>query len=333
MENTILQQGRFTSTGVDRTLILRSDVDWIKVYNYTTITTPATEGVEYYWQRGMADGGGIEWQNTVGTAILTIGPNSFVGTNPGFSIVDSSISNPFGVAYACTTSAAAAPVITYTGGTGAVPTGSIVKLDSVANAGVYQTGLSMYEFQVTYNAVNTNTITYATPTVQTAGTSGNVRQVKYDPIYYPRQYFIINMTAGSPTTVTFSADHGFTVGQKIRLQLPVEFSAQWNTALDGVEVTILTVPTANTITVYYDSTGFAAFAFPVGIAITKPAKAIPLGQDTAASLILGSNILGDATYNGSYLGMKLFAGADSPAGQNNDVVYWIAGKSFSVSNL
>jgi len=30
--------------------------------------------------------------------------------------------------------------------------------------------------------------------------------------------------------------------------------------------------------------------------------------------------------------MKLAAGADSPAGSSSDVIYWRAGKSFSVSN-
>ena len=59
---------------------------------------------------------------------------------------------------------------------------------------------------------------------------------------------------------------------------------------------------------------------------------MPIGEDTATALALGANILGDATTNVGYFGMQLQAGAGSPAGVTDDVIYWVAGKSFSVNN-
>ncbi len=53
---------------------------------------------------------------------------------------------------------------------------------------------------------------------------------------------------------------------------------------------------------------------------------MPVGQATS------SELLGDATTNVSYIGMTLAAGTSSPAGAASDVVYWTAGKSFSVDN-
>jgi hypothetical protein len=53
-------QGKFTSTGANKILNIRSDVDWINVYNYTAAAQAAADlGFQYYFQRGMAQGTGI----------------------------------------------------------------------------------------------------------------------------------------------------------------------------------------------------------------------------------------------------------------------------------
>jgi hypothetical protein len=116
------------------------------------------------------------------------------------------------------------------------------------------------------------------------------------------------------------------------------------TQLDQVEATILAIGTAdaqgstNTITVDVDTTGFTAFAWPLTAdpAFT-PAQVIPIGDNTAVSLALNANILADATVNTGYIGIQLMSGVNSPAGiiNNNvpDVIYWVAGKSVSVTNL
>ena len=56
---SILQQGFFTSDGTAKILSLRSDVSWINVYNYTQIATPADVNVVFNWYSGMPQGGGL----------------------------------------------------------------------------------------------------------------------------------------------------------------------------------------------------------------------------------------------------------------------------------
>ena len=43
----------------------------------------------------------------------------------------------------------------------------------------------------------------------------------------------------------------------------------------------------------------------------------------------GVNQIGDAEVNLGAIGMILQGGAGFPGGANNDVLYWVAGKSFS----
>jgi len=62
--DTIIEQGRFVSTGADVTLNLRQGVDWIRVYNTTALAQGAADlAYEFYWQRGMATTGqlGLFW--------------------------------------------------------------------------------------------------------------------------------------------------------------------------------------------------------------------------------------------------------------------------------
>jgi hypothetical protein len=133
----------------------------------------------------------------------------------------------------------------------------------------------------------------------------------------------------------------FTVGQSVRLIVPtVTASTYGMTQLNGVQATIVAINQAdadgetNTITIDQDTTGFTAFAFPLTTSPGfTPAQVVPIGENTAEALTLGANILGDSTVNTGYFGLQLVAGAASPAGSNADVIYWVAGKSFSVNNL
>ena len=67
MASTIIQQGSFTSDGTAKTLNIRSDIDWMEVFNATVAdddTTTTAIGVQYYWQRGMASDTGIEYKKS-----------------------------------------------------------------------------------------------------------------------------------------------------------------------------------------------------------------------------------------------------------------------------
>lgn len=326
MDNTIIQQGRFTADGNAKTLEIRSDVDWMKVINYTVAdddTQTTAVGVEYYWQRGMAADTGIEYKksNAANAAQLTTALAS-----GGFTLVDSS-ANPVGNAVAYSGATNVTQPVVSTASTAGLVAGDIVRLSG-------DTGMENImgiDFQITTVVANTSfTIANALANAPgAAGTGGNYRKIKFNPLYYPRYRFLANVTAASSAVVTTTVDHGYTVGQEIRFKIPAEYGM---VELDGLSGAITAV-TASTFTVNIDTSAFTAFTFPLAASFPFDfAQCIPLGEDTAEALSAAVNILGDATVNTGYLGMVLAAGADSPAGSSSDVIYWVAGKSFSVNN-
>jgi hypothetical protein len=167
-----------------------------------------------------------------------------------------------------------------------------------------------------------------------AGTTGSWRKVNFDPIFYPRRRFITKITGATSAVVTLSVKHGYLVGQKVRFIVPPAFGM---TEINGLAGTITaidtTVATGNTVTVDIDSSSFTAFAWPLTAAVPfSAAEMVPFGEDTAGALSAGVDILGDATENTGFIGMKLTGGVDNPGGKDLDIMYWVAGKSFSVNN-
>lgn len=334
MDNTIIQQGRFTSTGAAVNLQLRSGVDWMKVYNYSVAAANQTTavGVEYYWQRGFPRGYGWEYLKSNAAAAANL---SQIITSNGFTLIDydlNSYSDQWGALQSTITavSSATPPVVTNTG-TNGLSAGSVVRLYDVT--GVQQFGT--YDFTVGYNTLSTTTFSldYA-PTIA-AGTTGSFRMKLYDPIFYPRNRSITSITQAANAVVKFSVTHDYKVGQTIRLVVPAAFGMVEMNGLLGTIIAIdTTATTGNTVTLDIDSSTFTAFSFPLTTQTPfTPAEAVPVGENTATALTLNQDILSDATINQAYIGMKLGAGANAPAGVNGNVIYWVAGKSFSVTNL
>lgn len=329
MDGTIIQQGYFTSDGSNKTLELRSSVDWIKVYNYTQAATQQAtgRGVEFYWQRGMAQDTGLEWKKTNSTDAL----NLVTLSSGGFKLIDSSVQTPGALNNGSTgisaISNAAIPVATV-GSTSGMAAGSIVRIFNTTSA----QQLGGFDFTVGYNTFSSTTFSldYMSQ-LAVAGTTGSFRVIPFDPIYYPRRRYITKVTKAASAVVTLSVTHGYKVGQKVRFVVPAAYGM---VELDGLQGTITAIDTTttsgNTITVDIDSSGFTTFAWPATAAVPfTAAEVVPLGEDTAQALSSGTDILSDATLNTAYIGIVLAAGAQSPAGSSGDVIYWVAGKSFN----
>ena len=318
--DTVLQQGRFTSTGTAVTLNLRSDVDWIWVYNETILNDAALaadRAAMCYYQRGMTNGRGVEHRK-LGTVANDPMTTLQLAANAGFFLRDTS---------AAPEAAAIAQTAT-TANTGALVTGSVVRLTGDTG----QLSTQGFDFEVDTVVANTSfRMRFAlanAPGVVGTG-DGEYRHVRFDPIYYPRRRFIVNATRAASMVVTVSVSHGYTVGQAVRLHMPDPYLM---VEADGLVGTI-TATTASTITLNIDSSAFTAFAFPEAADVPFTwAQVVPIGEDTAEAIDAAVDILGDATVNQSLIGVELAGGNNSPAGANNDVIYWVAGKSFAVNN-
>lgn len=313
MDGTVIQQGSFISTGTKTFIPLASGCDWFKTYNITSISQNAQAlGRENYWQYGFLPDRSVSYYNQAGTNILL---STFT---LGFTYVDTS-TDPNDTLKAITgiTNAALPPEVTVAGhGYG---TGDIVRVYSTAGA----EQLGGYDFHVTNTGVNTFTLTYM-QAIGVAGVLGTCRRIKFNPIYYPRNRMITNITQAASAVVTFSVPHGYTVGQQIRFSVPTAFGM---VELDGQVGTITAINTGtNTVTVNISTLAYTAFAFPLPADLPfSQASAAPLGES-----LLVTHDLADATVNEAATGMILEPGDFYPAGNINDNIFWMAGKSFSV---
>ena len=338
---TIIQQGRFTSTGASRTLQIRSDLDWMWVYNETILNDvdlAADRGAKFYWQRGMAAGRGLEYRK-LGTVANDPITTLQLAANSGFTLVNSADDARLGAIVAATAVSGANPPVVTTASTAGFLTGDVVRVSTPAGFGAQQLG--GIDFRITVIDGTTFALSYMSQIVA-AATAFSFRKVNFDPIYYPRRRFITKISQAAQAIVTLSVDHGYTVGQAIRFNVKSAQGAAARygmTEIDGLIGNIVAVGQAdadgitNTITVDIDTTAFTAFAFPLTAETPfTPASITPVGEDTAIAIAQNVDILDDATLNTAYIGMILAGGNSSPAGANGDTIYWVAGKSFSVDN-
>jgi hypothetical protein len=342
--DTVILQGRFTADGDNKTIALRSDWDWMRVYNETVMYAAGNDdGAEFYFQRGMTDGRGVVYakEATIGALV----PDE-IAANSGFFYVDSSIFTQTARA-ALTAMTAANPAVVTSAGHG-LSVGDIVRFDNMDN----QPQIAGMDFTVTASGA-TFTIGNINLVNSTASTAGFWRRISFDPIFYPRRRFVTYVSSEVQCKVYLSVTHGYTVGQKIRLQFPGG-STVWGdyAVLDGRSATILSINAtragnepnnggvANNIVLDVDTSTFTAWNASFGAALNQAypaaadvpfsnAQVVPFGEDTAYALSQNVDILQDATRNTAILGVTLQAGALSPAGVDGDVIYWIAGKSFS----
>lgn len=333
MDGTILSQGSFTqgSTATNQVVAIPSNVDFMWVYNKTKIDAgTASTGVQFYWQRGFPAGYAMEYQtNAASTATLL----RSVSTG-GFTLYDPSgqsagalplLGNPVA---ATGISNATKPVVTTGTTTGLVADSSIVRLSLPSGSTALASAICGIDLLV--DAVSAG-VSFTVPTDALANTLGittgtlSYRVVNYSPLFYPRRFVILNITAATSAVVTTSIPHGYQVGQEVRFTIP---SVSGMTQLDGQAGTITAVNSATTFTVNIDTSAYTTFTFPT--VAQQPSSyplVAPVGEDTAQALASVVDILTDATVNNGFLGMVLPAGADSPGGQANDVIYWVAGKS------
>jgi len=312
--------GRFIADGNAADIIVRGDIDWMTVINATvTLAGGAGSAVRFEWFRGLGDGIGIVYNKLAADDSVT---QEITAAGAGFTLIDSS-GPELGAILASTQIQAGPPPVVLSANTGGLVNGDIVRIVSSTNA----EQLGGVDFQI--GAVNPNvsfTLAYMPAIVATGVVAGSYYPVRFDPIYYPRRRFIASITQANPAVITTTVDHGFTVGQQVRLQVPADFDM---VEIDGLTATVTAV-TANTITTDINSAAFAAFAWPLtGDVPFTHAQVLPVGEVSGTA---GAIPLSGATRNTGEIFMRLAAGVNSPAGAANDVIYWKAGRYFSIDN-
>jgi hypothetical protein len=293
----------------------------------------AGTGAEFYWQRGMTQGRGLIYTKTAVTGALAVAE---IAANAGFYLIDTSVNLP-GPSLALTGITNGTPPVVNTANTASLNPGDVVRIFSTVGA----KQLGGLDFTIDNIVASTSfELAFMAAIASANPGAGTFRRIPYNPYFYPSTRYITKISQATQAIVTLSVTHEYTVGQSIRFIMPTVTALAFGmTELDGIEATIVAIGEAdadgvtNTITVDVDTTGFTAFAFPLTTAPGfTPAQVVPIGENTATALLLGADILGDATRNTAFFGIQLRAGTASPAGVDGDVIYWVAGKSFSVNN-
>lgn len=312
----VFDSGYFTSTGVAVNIPLRFDPDFMEVLNYTQMATTQNPGrnVKSEWQRGMASATGISYTKTNSSNAL----NGDDMTANGFTLVNTSVRTP-GASVAFTAITDADPPVVSTGDTSGVIAGDVVRIFTSAASGSYQ--IAGMDFTIGTIVANTSfELSYMGAPGDAAPGSGTFRRIPFDPIYYPRERYIVNITQATSAVVTLSVTHGYVVGQKLQFFVPAAYGMTQMNGLIG-EVTAIDT-TNNTVTVNIDSSGFTAYAFPRASAVPFVfAMACPCGEIPT--------IVTQANENQAILGMRL---GTTVVGGNNDLIYYRAWKAFRYSS-
>jgi len=346
--------GRFVSTGQNTFIPLPSGVDFMETLN-ETVAYAGGAGSVYAgkWFFGDPQGQGTRFvkEATIGASV----PGQFAA-NTGFFLQNNTINIPGGVTTLTqilgNTGAFSSPQIltTNTNGlpvtavAGANNPAGIVRVYRVSGtAGAPTVGalqLQGIDFSVANVVSNTSMDLIYMAAITGTGTpvvTGSYAVIPFNPYFYPSTRVITKISQATQAIVTFSVQHFYTIGQKLRFHIPTVNSTKFGmTQLDNVEATIVAINVAdadgstNTVTIDVNTLAFTAFAWPLTTDGTfTPAMVVPIGENTATALNLGQNILADATVNQGQMGMLLVAGTASPAGVSTNVITWAAFKSFN----
>ena len=271
-------QGSFKSNGSNQFIKVRSDIDWMWVYNTTVAAANQTTAVavKFYWQRGFPPGS--MWAMYKSNAANAANLDQYLTTGGSFTLANNTISVP-GASVTITGISNATPPVVSTGSTAGLANGAIVRIFNVT--GAQQLG----GIDFTIGAVTTNT-SFTLAFMQAIATAGGgapsaYRLIPYDAYFYPPTRVITKIAPADSSTfaysasgtyaiVTLSVTHAFTVGQSIRYVIPtVTSSAYGMTQLDGAQATIVAINQAdvdsvtNTITVNVNVLSFGAFVLAI----------------------------------------------------------------------
>jgi hypothetical protein len=315
---TIISQGYFTADGNNKTLKVRSDIDWMQIINITEAAASNNgHGFEYEWQRGMGSTGIVKYHPAGDhTAAIDVATSAF-------NLIDSS-TYALGAEVAVSAGTNATRPVYSTASTSGLADGAIVRIRNTDH-----TNLNGLDFTIDTTVLNTSfrlANTLATAPGLVAGAAGYWRlvapNIEIYNMFNPSIRNISNITAATSAVVTTLVDHGYAVGQSVRMKVDSNCGMTQMNNLVGT----ITAVTASTFTLNIDSSAFTAFKFPLpAVGEFTPAQVIPFG-DTATSTY--ANTFGGSFLNQGFIGMVLTAGVKQPAGSNADVIYWKAGRSF-----
>lgn len=320
--------GYYTATGSAKSIPIPFTPSWFELHiqgnssgdNWNSVANPGVLK-SAWWSQGMASASALGVYNTAGAATDV---RTFVSSD-GISPITTE-GTILGTPTAITGITNAAPPVVTTAGAHGYSSGDVVILTNTT--GVLQ--IATIPFEITVLSPTTFSLNnMGAP--GSIGTAGFSVKVLFPSVYLPMIRFITGVTQAVIPTITFSVDHGYVVGQTIRLYCPSAFGAD---EIDGEQAVVLSVPSASTITVDIDASQ-TTFAFPTSAIAslgTSFPMATPIGVsqtviNSADPLSAYQYALNTAFRDAGYQGMMLGATVAGPSGA---LVLWRASSSIKV---
>ena len=335
---TEIQRGSFTSTGAAQYIPLVTDVDWMEVWNYSAIHAgpAATTGTRFDWQRGLAANDALVTTYTGAGTFLTHDTALHLAV-PGFTLYDSSF-QALGTPKPVTAISNAAQPIVATNDTTGLIAGDIIRLIHTETGAPAVAQFGGIDFTISTIVANTSFRLDYGPQIAAAGAGMTAfyRKLNYDNVWYPRKRYIKSITQAANAVVTTTVTHGYEVGMEVRFNVKSVSSSAIYYGMNEIDTLVGTItavdPATNSFTTDIDTTGFAAFAWPITAANLRftPATVVPMGYNAESFDYTNTS---SSLVNTGARGIILGAGAQSPAGQfgihgaGGDLIYWRAGKS------
>lgn len=335
MPFTIVTQGTFTqgATAVSQVIPLPSGADYFVTTNLTQMATTANPGVvvrgEWYGGGLTAVNDGLRWKKTNSTSAINIDKFSTSTASNGFTYVNvqpspeaavtgTAITNANPAVVTMTNSYSEGDVVQLYGTTGMLQiAGMAFTISSVSGSGFTLLGLDASGFSAPATAVVARRISKLMPVE-------------------PRFLYVTGITQASQGVVTVSEKHQYVVGQKVEFSIPGSFGMVQlnNYYLPQSKPPVITAVTDYTFTINVNTTNFTAFAFPASSSSPTAqlfATVSSAGQSTQYNPITGVQTGYNFQYVPYHTGnfipyMYLPSGAQSPAGQANDIIVWQAYK-------
>lgn len=276
-EYSRMAKGEFTAVGTSRVVNLPFQPDFVEIWNYTNIKTPATTKVtRAWWDANFVDPADSPPSNPTMVegygASATAASFNRIASN-GISAFSAGQLLQFGPTLTVTDITKASPASVTTSGAHNLVSGDVVILE-----GLYQTsttGMPQIDgipFTITRTGATTFTIPWNTNqsnyTVISGAATGTprVKKVLYPYLYFPGTSFISNITLGATTTIDTTDAHNFVVGQQVAFRIPqrwgtVELNSLPNLLTPGAPMYgyVIAVTDYNTVVVNINSSSYTAF--------------------------------------------------------------------------
>ena len=302
--SSLIARGSFVSTGARQQIVIQPLVDYFMLRNRTNWQKNpfiAADLLQADWFASMAQDSAYAMRATAGAPPQPI-TASFISSG-GISLIDYN-NQPIYPKLAL-----AAPFLTP--GNPTVFTTALAHNYAVGDiVQVTQTTAALQFAGTTYQVASVPTPTsfgvMVDSTAAPAATAGFVQRLALDDFFFQQRRIIGAMTMGLSTVVQLTQPNTFTVGQIVKLSIPSIFGA---VGLSGVQAQITAVNSTalvNTITLAYDSSAIAAFAYPVSASVPFTLPYVePVGEfattlagaefnQLVQGVLLGANVVGTA---------------------------------------